>query len=118
MAAAQPRPVGVVIGHGPQIIEHVCDAPRPADLIGFGVVGSTMDVSGPSQAGGTPHPDWCRPLEVHGCRFAGSRPGVRLTQVVGRVIDNIDGPAAAREPDRDSTAMSAANSEQTPIETY
>jgi hypothetical protein len=57
MAAAQPRPVGVVIGHGPQIIEHVCDAPRPADLIGFGVVGSTMDVSGPSQAGGTPHPD-------------------------------------------------------------
>jgi hypothetical protein len=69
MAAAQPRPVGVVIGHGPQIIEHVCDAPRPADLIGFGVVGSTMDVAGPIQAAGTPHPDWSRPLEVHDCRL-------------------------------------------------
>jgi hypothetical protein len=108
MAAAQPRPVGVVIGHGPQIIEHVCDAPRPADLIGFGVVGSTMDVSGPIQAGGTPHPDWCRPLEVHGCRFAGSRPRVRLTQVVGRVIGNIDGPAAAKVLLRKSAPLVAS----------
>jgi hypothetical protein len=31
----------------------------------------TIDVTGPIQAGGTPHPDWCRPLEVHSCRFAG-----------------------------------------------
>jgi hypothetical protein len=80
--------------------------------------GPAIDVTGPIQAAGTPHPDWCRPLEVHGRRFARSRPGMRLTQVVERVIGNVDGPAAAGEPDRDSTAMPAANSEQTPIETY
>jgi hypothetical protein len=86
-------------------------APPHADLIGRG---PTIDVAGPIQAAGTPYPDWCRPLEVHGRRFAGSRPGRQLMQVIG----NVDGYAVAGKPDRDSTSMPAANSGQTPIGTY
>src|SRR5688500_17765183 len=39
----KPRPVNVHLGmeisHGPQLVEHGGDIPRPADLIGFGVIG-------------------------------------------------------------------------------
>jgi hypothetical protein len=37
---------------------------------------------------------------------------------VEQVIGNIDGPAAAGEPDRGSLALPAANFEQTSIEIY
>jgi hypothetical protein len=42
-----------VVGYNLQILEH---AP-------------TIDVTGPIQAAGTPHPDWSRPLEVHDRRL-------------------------------------------------
>jgi hypothetical protein len=90
----QLRSVGVQFGvadsHGPQVLEHGCNDPHHADLIGRG---PTIDVAGPIQAAGTPHPDWCRPLEVHGRRFAASRPGRQLMQVVEQVIGNVDGHA-------------------------
>jgi hypothetical protein len=57
---------GVAVSHGPQVLEHGCYVLPHADLIGRG---PTINVAGPIQAAGTPHPDWCRPLEAHDCRL-------------------------------------------------
>ena len=51
--------VGVAIGHGPQILEHVCHIPRHADLIGYGMAGlsrlhGALDVNGEGNAAGRP----------------------------------------------------------------